>query len=64
MILEGMTTDELLLRRAYLKREIARLEALDALRSVEETRTLKEFRAELRTVKRNVSLKIVQMPLL
>lgn len=63
MILEQMTTDELLQRRAFLKREIKRLEQLDALRSVEEHHRLRDFRAERRSINRKLSLKIVQLPL-
>lgn len=57
---ENMTLDQLLERKAYLKRHIKNLEEMDALRSVEQTIELKRLRAEMKRVKHNVSLKIVQ----
>lgn len=60
---ENMTLDQLLERKAYLKRHIKNLEEMDALRSVEQTIELKRLRAEMKRVKHNVSLKIVQQRL-
>lgn len=60
---DKMTTDQMLERRAFLRREIKRLENLDTLRSVQEHYLLRDYRAERRSINRKLSLRIVQLPL-
>lgn len=61
--LDRLTTDEIIVRRAFLRTEIKRLNDLAHLRSFDESATLRNYIKERQYIGRLLKTRIVQLKL-